>query len=341
VLVWPREEPPRLSTSPSVGPIFGALANWGMATVTDTTDSGIWSVDVTRMSSRLYFLLATGKVEQGSAVYGDAGRMVGVVARLTTAEVMPDAALTTVNGLKFGGSSYIIGHDSIPKGWDGYCGPLGPSKPGVLIDDSTGINYVGKKAVIEGVPSILEDPGLTSESLTRFGDLEWDQLVALATIVFSGPETITQLRTDSMDVDGTYVCDTSSKYAWGDPDNPSGACGNHFPIIYAVGDLKIAASDPGQGIMLIGGDLEVSGGHEFYGPVIIKGTLTTTGTGGHFNGGVIAANVNLDSSTVLGDALIQFSTCAVTRAVMNNPNLTQVRPLERRSWVDLSSVISG
>ena len=93
--------------------------------------------------------------------------------------------------------------------------------------------------------------------------------------------------------------------------------------------------------MLISGDLEVSGGHEFYGPVIIKGTLTTTGTGGHFNGGVIAANVNLESSTVLGDALIQYSTCAVTRAVLNNPALTQVRPLERRSWVDLSSVISG
>jgi hypothetical protein len=321
---------------------FGALPNWGTASVSDTTDSGIWSVNVTRMSSRLYFLLASGRVTAGSAVYGDAGRMVGVVARLTTAEVEPDAALTTVGDLKLGGSSYIIGHDSIPRGWEGFCGPLGLSKPGVLIDDEAGINYVGSKYVIEGrEPPVESDPDMTSESLMEFGDLEWDQLVSLATVHFYGPETITQLVKDSTNVDGTYICNTASKYAWGDPDHPGAACGSHFPIIYAHSDLKIAASDPGQGILLIEGDLEVSGGHEFYGPVIIRGTLTTTGTGGHFNGGVIAANVNLESSTVLGDALIQFSTCAVSRAVLNNHNLTQVRPLERRSWVDLSSVISG
>jgi len=321
---------------------FGGLANWGTATAADTTDEGIWSVNVTRMSSRLYFLLASGSVVEGSAVYGNAGRMVGVVARLVTADIQPDAALTTMDDLKFGGSSFIIGHDSSPTGWDGHCGPPGASKPGVLINDEGGIKYVGSKAVIEGNPEIQEDPDMTSESLMSFGDLKWEELAALATIIFNGPETITQLVRDSVDVDGEgeYICDEGSKYNWGDPENPGAACFNHFPIIYATGDLKIAASDAGQGIMLINGDLEVSGGHEFYGPVIIRGTLTTTGTGGHFIGGVIAANVNLESSTVLGDAVIQYSTCSVTRAVLYNSALTKVRPLERRSWVDLSSVIS-
>jgi Tfp pilus assembly protein PilV len=320
---------------------FGALANWGTTTVTDTTDSGIWSVDVTRMSSRLYFLLATGKVDQGSAVYGDAGRMVGIVARLRTANVMPDAALTTIGELTLGGASYVIGYDSIPGGWGAHCSSPGDSKPGILIDDTTGIKYVGVSYQIDGDPPIGEDTSLTSENLLEFGDLHWDELVALADIIYQGPETITQLVPDSVDVEGTYLCKSGSKYNWGDPENPTAACGNHFPIIYATSDLKIAASDPGQGILLIGGDLEVSGGHEFYGPVIIRGTLTTTGTGGHFNGGVIAANVNLESSTVLGDALVQFSSCAVTRAVLATSRLTQVRPLKRRSWVDLSSVISG
>jgi len=322
---------------------FGSLSNWSSATVTDTTHEGVWSVEVTRMASRLYFLRATGSAVAGATVYGNANRMVGVVAKLRTANVEPDAALTTVNQLKFGGSSYIIGHDSIPAAWGGQCGPLGASKPGVLINDEEGISYVGTEALVEGDPPISEDPSMTSGDLLQFGDLEWDQLVSLATIVFSGPETITQLVRDSVDLegDGSYTCKTNSKYNWGDPEHPGSACFNHFPIIYATGDLKIAASDAGQGIMLISGDLEVSGGHEFYGPVIIKGTLTTTGTGGHFNGGVIAANVNLESSTVLGDALIQYSSCAVSRAVLNNPSLTQVRPLERRGWVDLSSVISG
>ncbi len=267
--------------------------------------------------------------------------MVGVVARLTTAEVQPDASLTTVGDLELGGSSYIIGHDSIPKGWGGACGPLGVSRPGILIDHDSGINYTGKKWVIEGGPPVQEDPSMSTESLMGFGDLEWDRLVDFATVHFSSPETITRLVRDSVEVDGTYICDTNSKYNWGNPDDPGGACGNHFPIIYAHGNLEIAGKESGQGVLLVNGDLDVTGGHEFYGPVIIRGTLRTTGSGGHFIGGVIAANVHFEASTVLGNARVQFSRCAVARAVFNNPGLTQVRPLERRSWVDLSSMISG
>ena len=321
---------------------FGALANWGTATVTDTTDSGIWSVDVTRMSSRLYFLLATGKVEQGSAVYGDAGRMVGIVARLRTASMEPRAALSTVGELMFGGSAQIFGMDYPPPEWMGWCDPAGAAKPGVLIDAEKNIKYLGGTKSIDGNPPIEEDLTLTPADLLVFGDLTWEELVGLARKIYPiGVSTVTKLTPDSVDIDGTWSCDKKRRENWGDPYNPSGSCGTYFPIIYSKGDLKIAASDPGQGILLIEGDLEVSGGHEFFGPVIVKGTLTTTGTGGHFIGGVTAANVSLESSTVLGDAVVQFSRCAVQRAVLYNSDLTQVRPLERRSWVDLSSVISG
>ena len=121
---------------------FGSLAAWSSASVADTTDDGIWSVDVTRMSTRLFFLLATGTVNQGAAMFGNATRMLGVVARLSTADVMPDAALTTVNSLKVGGSIWIIGHDSIPHGWDGYCDAPQASRPGILIDDADNISDV-------------------------------------------------------------------------------------------------------------------------------------------------------------------------------------------------------
>lgn len=323
---------------------FGGLANWGTASVSDTTESGIWSVNVTKMSSRLYFLLASGRVEDGSAVYGDAGRMVGVVARLTTADVEPEAALTTVDDLKFGGSAFIDGNDFNPPEWAGQCSASGAGKPGVLIDDIANINYLTTKSEtnIVGFPQAVEErAGMTSADLLAFGDLTWDDLAALATVNYPSKVTVTQLQPDSLEVGGSYICDVGQQGNWGDPYHPAGVCGNHFPIIYAHNGLKIAASDAGQGILLVDGDLEVSGGHEFYGPVIIKGTLTTTGTGGHFVGGVVAANVNLDLSTVLGDAVIQFSSCSVARAILNNSSLTQVRPLERRSWVDLSSVISG
>jgi hypothetical protein len=66
--------------------------------------------------------------------------------------------------------------------------------------------------------------------------------------------------------------------------------------------------------------------------VIVRGNLTTQGTGGHFNGGVMAANVDLDMSSVLGDAVITYSSCAITRALQYN---APGRLLAQRSWAEL------
>jgi hypothetical protein len=320
---------------------FGSLANWGTATKTDTVDDGIWQVNVTKMTDRLFFLLSTGTVTQGSGMLGNASRMLGVVARLNTAEIIPRAALTTVGNLTIGGSSYIIGHDSVPAGWGGYCGLPGPSAPGILIDSLSNVKTVGVDYELEGDPPAAENTTLTPDSLLAFGDLGWADLVALADIVFPSSQTLTQFGPDSIFVGGSYTCNSSNNRNWGDPIDPAGVCGSYFPIIYAAANISINANDFGQGILLVEGDLAVQGGFTFFGPVIVRGELKTAGTGGHFTGGVIAANVNLETSTVLGNALVQFSTCAVTRAILNNASLTRARPLENRSWVDLSSVISG
>jgi len=320
---------------------FGSLANWSSAVKTDTVADGIWQVAVTKMTDRLYFLLSTGTVTLGSGMLGNASRMLGVVARLNTAEIQPPAALTTVGSLTIGGSSYIIGHDSIPSGWGGYCDSPGASKPGVLIDSLSNVTTVGVDYELEGDPPTAENPTLTPDSLLSFGELGWYDLVALADITFPSSTVITKLGPDSISVGGSYVCNSSDNKNWGDPVDPAGVCGSYFPIIYAAHKLSINANDFGQGILLVEEDFAVQGGFTFYGPVIVRGELSTAGTGGHFNGGVIAANVNLETSTVLGNALVQFSSCAVTRAVLNNANLTRARPLENRSWVDLSSTISG
>ncbi|HEX6815813.1 MAG TPA: hypothetical protein VF102_09090, partial [Gemmatimonadaceae bacterium] len=60
--------------------------------------------------------------------------------------------------------------------------------------------------------------------------------------------------------------------------------------------------------------------------------LKTTGTGGHFTGGVLAQNVDLEQNTVLGNAVITYSSCASTYAMkaVASPILTS-----GRSWVDL------
>ena len=79
-------------------------------------------------------------------------------------------------------------------------------------------------------------------------------------------------------------------------------------------------------------DASVQGGFEFFGPVIVKGRLKTTGTGGHFNGGVIAANIDLDQNDILGNAVISYSSCALIKTL----NATAAgAPLRERSWVNL------
>ena len=108
-------------------------------------------------------------------------------------------------------------------------------------------------------------------------------------------------------------------------------CQNYFPIIYAKGDMHITGGE-GQGILLVEGDLSVQGGAEFFGPVIVKGSLKTAGTGGHFHGGVMAANVDLEQSSLLGDAEISFSSCALKKAL--NGAATPMF-LAHRSWTEL------
>jgi hypothetical protein len=55
----------------------------------------------------------------------------------------------------------------------------------------------------------------------------------------------------------------------------------------------------------------------------------------------MASNADFDLQKLVGGSVVTFSSCAASRAVENNAGLTRVRPIERRNWVDLSSVISG
>lgn len=318
-----------------------ALPIWGDTTVSDTATSGVTQVTITRVAQRIFFLDATSTVTEGGSLWGGATRRIGLVTRLTSADMDPPAALSTQGSLKVGGSSIVNGYDSIPSGWSGSCDGTTTNKPGLMIDDTTQITTSGGKFEVSGTPKIQQDTSITAASLLSFGDMSWDDLVSLAEKIYpSGTTTLNTMKPDSA-ISGTgYTCSTGLTTNWGDPKNATGVCGSYFPIIYAKGSLKLTGGY-GQGILLIENDLDVQGGAEFFGPVFIKGELTTQGTGGHFVGGVVAANVNLGTSTVLGNALVSYSSCAVTRAILNNSALTKARPLAMRSWVDLSNVVGG
>ena len=84
--------------------------------------------------------------------------------------------------------------------------------------------------------------------------------------------------------------------------------------MYAPGNLKLTG-DVGQGMLLIEGDLVVSGNFRFYGVVIVRGRLSTLGAGGTFTGAVMAQNVSLGDNKILGSATVQYSSCANNNAL--------------------------
>lgn len=249
--------------------------------------------------------------------------------RLLVAQIPVNAAITTRVGLNVTGSSQVSGLDNVPGAWGGTCPPPGAALPGIR-DSSGNVNTSGAcsgASCIVGVPQIQTDPTVTSASFTQWGSVSFASLAASATKVLSGNvyNGIAPVTTGS-----PAVCSQSVLTNWGAPLGPTThACFNYMPIIYHPGDVKLNGG-AGQGILLVGGDLELAGGFEFFGPVIVQGHFRSTGTGGHIYGGLMANGADLTVSLLSGNSVVNYSSCAVSRALQA---AATARPLGGRSWV--------
>ena len=255
----------------------------------------------------------------------------------------PPAALATQGSLKVGGGSSVNGYDTIPATWGAVCDSSDMTdKPGIMIDDSTTITTNGAKFEVAGNPAVQQDTTITAESLLSFGDMGWSDIVAMAEKTYPvGASTLNDVQPDSLLTNGHYVCRTSTQDNWGDPVHPSGACGNYFPIIYAAGDLHITGGY-GQGILLVEGDLAVQGGFEFYGPVFVKGELSTAGYRGPLQRRRGGGQREPRAPARCWETRWFHIRAARSHApILGNSALTKVRPLAMRSWVDLSGVVGG
>ena len=316
--------------------LFGGLPYWGDATVTrDYSGVGRVTARVTKMTDHLYFVEADGTVTRGGAMLSGASRRVGVVVRLAMVDIGPRAALTTRGPTELRGTAEVHGEDEVPGGWGSVCpGPL-EDKPGILTDDTSHVG-TGGAAEITGDPPVEEDPYIADSTFTKFGDLTWDDLTAMADIRLGGG-TINTLAPDSTTAGG---CNTGQAFPsnWGNPLNPGAACFDWFPIIHIDGSGSIQSGGVGQGVLLVEGDLDLRGNFVFYGIIIVQGNIMTQGSGNRVYGGVMASNASFDSQSFVGGSVVTNSTCAVSRAILNNSSLTRVRPLASRSWVDLSAI---
>ena len=316
--------------------LFGAFPLWGETSVTwDYPGLGQATARVTRMTDLLYFLDVDATVTRGGAALSGASRRVGVTVRLVTADMAPEAALTTRGPTDLRGTAEVHGEDEVPGGWGGYCSGFPYDLPGILTDDASQVGTQGA-AEITGDPPVEEDPTINDATFTQFGDLTWDDLTGMADIVLSGG-TINGTAPDST---ALGVCNTGQAFAtnWGNPENPGAACFGWYPIIHITGNARIQSGGVGQGVLLVDGNLDLRGNFAFYGIVVVQGTMETQGSGNRVYGGVLASNAALDTQSLVGGSVITNSRCAVRRAIEQNASLTRVRPLHARSWVDLSAI---
>ena len=351
------------------------LSTWDDTTLTDTLEIGTWEVRVRRLASRLFLLDATGTVTEGGALYSGASRRTGLLVRLFSADMYPPAALTTRGGVALKGTANVYGEDAYPPGWSSTCTNSLTDKPGVITNDTSLVDYTpgeeagdttitcstnkyksGGKWVtdetcdtippgestpgdITGAPPLVEDTTINDTTFLEFGELDWDDLVSMANLdVTSLGSNINGTGPDST-VSG--ACVTSTLTNWGNPDNPNGACGDYFPIIYHGGPLlRIQSGGVGQGILLVDGDLDLRGNFLFNGVIIVQGEFETQGSGNRIVGGVMASNAELQEQSLVGGSQVQYSTCAIEQAILGNDGLTRARPLTMRSFVDLSNVIN-
>lgn len=266
------------------------------------------SVRITRLgdsTNAIVQLVGTGTV--GMAAGRAARRSTSLTLVVSGGAFTPPGALTTSAPVTLSAGSVVEGADLPPAGWS--CPLPGAPLPGIVTPDASTVSTGAcGPGCVGGAPPISQSI-VASDTLAYFsyGELTFNDLVGAARRV-SG--TVTPAPSLA---GGT--CLTSDPANWGDPNRgaPAGACEGHFPVLYAPGDLHLAGG-VGQGVLLVGGNLTVSGGARFVGLVVSRGAVDAIGSGGRVEGALLAASLGGTANSFSAPLAIVHSRCALRAA---------------------------
>ena len=301
------------------GPAFSRLPlQTDTAAATGGTGLARYTATVTRLNPGTFLVRSEGRrLGAGGALL--ARRLVGEFVRLEVAPVDHGSALTLGGPASIANAGVVSGSDEIPAGWDSVCSTA-PGVPAIR---------AGGGAVItdSGLPiPVVTDTMIGPGTFTEFGSVTFDQLASHAMHQVSG--TLGPLA--PVAVNGR--CELDAAANWGEPLAADGGvpeCFGFLPIVYAPGDLTLAGGR-GQGVLLVRGDLELSGGTEFTGVVIVLGRVITSGVGGRITGTLLVGGSA--TSVLAAGARVSYSSCAVERALRANGTPHR---LQSRSWAQL------
>ena len=309
------------------------MANGAMRTDTFSTgDSTFAVVRVTRLNDYTFWAVSEGFAGVTSAKT-TARRRLSRALRIAYPSFDIRAALTVRGQVEVQGSSKVDGNDSIPYQWSGagLCPPPGVSLAGVMAPDTTKVCSGTCPGTgdyrLSGNPPEYESPvAADTATYIRFGDETWQTLTANADVVVSGGNWKTQPS-----VSGGR-CNKADNANWGDPWRTT-VCADYFPIVWVKGSLKLQAGSIGQGVLLIEGDMEMAGGFEYNGIVVVRDDIKSNGTGNKISGAAFAGNSYIsDNTAIAGNAEIRYSSCAVERAAKGASMLI---PAKQRGWAEL------
>jgi hypothetical protein len=241
-------------------------------TTTSASKTGSYSGTLFKLNDQLYLVDVTAQDNMslaGRIRGGGASQRLGLLVRIMPPTLGTPAALTSGGANVLGGSASSNGNDQTPTGWTG-CGPTDSAGAGIRTQTTDTVRFSGHPSVL-GSPPVLKDPTLADSSFSVYGSVTYAQLAGRANITLPAQNLST---TVAPSLSGGR-CDTSVPTNWGSPSDPAGPCGQYFPIIHITGAGAAISGQEGQGVLLVDGSLDVQGGFQFFGVVIIKGKLRT------------------------------------------------------------------
>lgn len=301
---------------------------------------GTYTVSVLRTEGSLYMVRSTGTVTIGGAAQQGITRTVANMVRLREIDFDKETAMQVYGNLVVGGTADIEGTDrNLGSTWaEDECETTTGSAAVTALPPPAIVTEMGS-GDIDG--PITRKP-MTSDDFLVFGDMTWDEVKALATRVYAPGTQLSQIAANCTPsgCGSTSTCNTNVTNNWGAPESTTNPCRHHFPIIYAQGDLGISANGTGQGILLVEGNFILTSQFKFYGPVVVKGIFDVGAGGSEIIGSVLAfgGGVIGSSTTVAGNAVVQYSSCSIKRAVLGATGLTRGMPIRNRSWIDITNV---
>ena len=154
------------------------------------------------------------------------------------------------------------------------------------------------------------------ESSAALGLLSFEDLVAGTSVAITG--TGVPLASE-----WAGVCSTEDPWNWGDPEWPAGPCGAHIAVRRAADTLRVTGGS-GQTMLVVEGDLLLSGDARLYGMVVASGVVTLEDRS-EFHGMVVAQG----GVIVEAGATVRGSGCWAARAL--RAGVTQWMPSPTRA----------